>query len=159
MNRILALFTAIFITFFILSCASLSPNNKYLIGTWKVEKVERHNIPNPPIQTAANGQTKASADAAKQAAKTEERLERIIKTRLNSTLTINKDKTAVQESEDRTIHGTWKLKNKGKRILVTSKEPDRKITIDILRMNDTSAVFLENLPVGSLKVTYKKEKK
>jgi hypothetical protein len=167
MKRLLTLLFAFTVVFLISSCATFQPKQKYLIGTWKAVKVEKYNIPNTPLNTVENtqksksnaGEKTDSSVVAKQLSKTEQRLNRIIQTEYHSTLTINADKTATKEIHGKTIHAKWKLKNNGTRLLVNNKETGKKLTIDIQHLNDTSAVVVENLPVGGLKITYKKEKK
>jgi len=145
MNRILTLLTVIFIAIFISSCATSGWNKKYFIGTWKPVKVEKYNIANLSDQ---------------QASKIEEKMAGLIQTELLSLLTVNEDNTADKEYAGITFHGTWKWKKKGTHIQFDNdKKISWNITIDVLRMNDTSAVVLENLHNVALKVTYKKEKK
>jgi hypothetical protein len=84
----------------------------------------------------------------------------LIQTELHSLLTINKDNTADKECAGIIFHDTWKWEKRGTYIQFdNNKEINWKITIDVLRMNDTSAVVLENLHNVPFKVTYKKEKK
>ncbi len=167
MKRLLPLFFAITFAFLISSCATFYPNQKYLIGTWKTEKVEKYKVPNLQIPAAGTqaktkpgtGDTKALADTAGQPSQLEGKLDRMIQTELRSTLTLNANKTAIKEFNGKTIHGNWKLTNHGTRLLASNKETGKKMTIDILHINDTSAVVTESFPFGSLKITYKKEKK
>jgi hypothetical protein len=167
MKRLLTLCFAVTITFLISSCATFSPNQKYLIGTWKAEKVEKYNMTNLQIPAAGPqgktkpvaGDTRPSADTAGQSSRIGVQIDKIIQTELRSTLTLNADKTAIKENHGKTYHGKWKLTNHGTRLLATSKETGKKKTFDILHINDTSAVITESFPFGSLKITYKKEKK
>jgi len=165
MKRPLTLFFAFAITLMISSCAT-SLNQKKLVGTWKAIKIERYNIPN--LAASASGEnrndkssatTADSTAAPRQLSKAEDQLNRLIKMEQRSTLTLNADKTAIKEIPGKTIHATWKLKKQGTRLLVDSKEAGKKMTIEILHINDTSAVVVETLPIGGLKVTYRKEKK
>ncbi|MGA2824117.1 MAG: hypothetical protein ABSE72_11395 [Bacteroidales bacterium] len=167
MKRLLTLFFAFTVVFLISSCAILQPNQKYLIGTWKAVKAEKYNIPNTPSNTAANAQKSKnstgekidSSAVARQLLNTERQFTRLIVTELLSTIIMNANKTAIKEFNGKTEHAKWKLRNNGTRLLVNSKETGKKLTIDIQHINDTSAVVVEHLPVGSLKITYKKEKK
>ncbi|MCX6244978.1 MAG: hypothetical protein NTU98_09765 [Bacteroidetes bacterium] len=166
MNRILTVLIVVLIASVGTSYAGTHPNQKKLIGTWKAVKVERYNMPSMPAQASstASPASKAKAtpgdtvSAANQAKKMEEQLARIIQVEERSTLTINADKTAVKEVPGKTIHAKWKLKNKGTKLIVDLQETGKKMNIDILRINDTSIVVVTNLPVGGLKVTYKKQK-
>ena len=167
MKRLLTLFFAFTVAFLISSCSTINRNKKYLIGTWKAEKVEKYNVPNRQIPAAGSqgktkpgtGDTIASADTAGQASKVKGQIDRLIQAEHRSTLTVNANKTAIKESHGKTVHGKWKLTNHGTRLLANSKETGKKITIDILHINDTSAVVTQNFRFGSLKITYKKVKK
>ena len=171
MKRIQTLFFAISLSILIASCASMSGNQKRLIGTWKAEKVEKHNIPDfKTIQTSPTANTNTqksktdnvadtnSVPVAKEASKAEKQLNRFIQMEEGSKLTVNKDKTAIRESLGKTVHATWKLK-KGTILMINVKETGKKFTANIQHITDTSLVVLEPLPIGALKVTYKKEKK
>lgn len=170
MNRILTVLTIVLIASLVTSCASMQPNQKKLIGTWKVVKIEKYNIPSVPAQTssAASSASKASkttaapsdtsASASAQAAKFEEKLAKMIRTEEHSLLIFNADKTAVKETPGKTMHATWKLKKKGTHLVVDVKESGKKMDIDILHINDTSITAITKLPVGGLKVTYRKQK-
>jgi hypothetical protein len=156
MKRAVTLFFAFTFALLVTSCATTS-NQKKLIGTWKAIKIERYNIPN--LAASATGEAKTvkssattpdSTGAPRPVSKAEEQLNRLIKMEQRSTLTLNADKTAVKEIPGKTIHATWKLKNKGTRLLVDSKDAGKKMTIEILHINDTSAVVVETLPMGGL---------
>jgi hypothetical protein len=165
------LFSAI-IAVLITSCASISPNQKKLVGTWRPDKVEKFDLKNP--QTAAAGTEEATKAGAEEATKTSEEetspaakavesradveLKRMIDTQRRSILTLNADKTLIQDYHGKKINGTWKLKKHGTRMLTTAKESGRKITFNVESVTDTTAVFTAELPVGGVKISYKKMK-
>jgi hypothetical protein len=171
MKRHLTLLFAFSFVFLTAFSKPVEPIQKRLLGTWKVVKVEKYDIPNiiPPApqntqkSTTTHKDTTTSAMSATatahQASKMEDRLNRIIQTEMHSKLTINADKTAIEERPGKTLKGTWKLKKHGTILLVNSKERGKKMTIDIIHVNDTSAVVIQRLPIGGLKITYRKEKK
>ena len=166
MKRLLTVFFALSFAFLITSCATTYPNQKLLIGTWRTVKVEKSNIPSssgrkdPTAQraTSATAPHSDTTSAVTQRSKAEEQLERLIKAESHSVLTINADKTAVKEYAGKTIHGTWKFKN-NTHVLVESKETDKKMVFEIQKINDTLAILKEPLPVGDLKITYRRYKK
>ena len=166
MKRLLTVFFTFCVAFLITSCATTYPNQKLLIGTWRTVKVEKSNIPatlgrTDPTALRATPITAPHNDTTggvKETSKAEQQLERLIKAESRSTMTINVDKTAVKEYPGKTIHGTWKFKN-NTHLLVVSKETDKKVLFEILKINDTLAIVKEPLPVGELKITYKKIKK
>jgi hypothetical protein len=166
MKRLLTLFFASLMALIIISCAPTKENR--LIGTWKTMKVEKYDVAAIPTQSTttssvpSRGSKTADTTAnggVKEATKFEKQLERLIINEQSSTLVVNKDKTATKELMGKTIHATWKLQNKGKSMVVNSKETGKSMTFNILHVNDTSAVVLESFPFGSLKVTYHKVKK
>ena len=165
MKRLLTLLFTLTVALLISSCATFYPNQKKLIGTWKPEKVEKYNMPDLPTQAAANqqkarpgeeGTTPATTPA--NPSRAESQLARLIENEKRSMLTFNADKTALVDFHGKTIKGTWKLKKQGTRLLASSKETEQKLDLEILHVNDTSAVMIETLPFGSLKITYKKVK-
>ena len=182
MKRLLTLFFAFTFAFLIISCATFQPNQKRLVGTWKAVSVEKYNIPNlktatqntpqvvPDRKTGTNTGTNTTTattivvdtNASSQVpekSRAEKVLARMIENEKTSTLTINADKTALKESPGKTVHATWKLKKKGTQLLIATKETGKKMTVEIQKITDTSAVVLETLPIGGLKVTYHKVKK
>ncbi len=167
MNRLLTLFCTIIVTFLVLSCASNKTIEKRLIGTWKAVKIEPivaygqtvPTIENPENMRRSHFDTTANQQRPKEPSKTEQQLNRMVDTELRSSMTINADKTAVKEYPGKTVHASWKLKDKGRSLFIKTKETDRELTFFIQRINDTSAVFTATTPVGKFKVTYKKEKK
>jgi hypothetical protein len=164
-KRLLTLLFAFTVAFLISSCATIQPNQKYFIGTWKAVNVEKIKIPNKPSNTAANAQNNTgekidSVELAKQSLRTERQLTRLTVTEQGSIITINANKTGSREFRGKTEHATWNLKNKGTLLLATSKETGKKLSIDIRHINDTSAVVVvDDASLGRLKITYKKEKK
>ncbi len=167
MKRLLTLFFAFAIAFLISSCSTINRNKKYLIGTWKAEKVEKYNVPNRQIPAAGSqgktkpgtGDTIASANTAEQSSRIEGKNARLIGADLKSTLTLNADKTTISEYHGKSVHGKWKLRKHGTRLLTNNKESGKKRTFDILHISDTSAVVTESFPFGRMKITYKKIKK
>jgi hypothetical protein len=166
MKRLLTVFFIVTIAFLVSSCAVFYPNQKKLIGTWKAVKVEKLEVNVPTAQAPAagteaktrTGEGKSSAGGP-DSAKIEKQISRMIDNEMKSTLTINADKTAIKEYSGKTIHATWKLKKRGTRLLVNTKETGKKLTLDILHINDTSVIVKATVPYGSMKVSYRKEKK
>ena len=166
MKRLLTVFFALSFAFLITSCATTYPNQKLLIGAWRTVKVEKSNIPatlgktdpTPLRTTPVTAPHSDSVAPAREASKAEQQLARLIQSESRATLTINADKTAVKEYPGKTIHGTWKFKN-NTHLQVVSKETDKKMIFEIQKINDTLAIVKEPLPVGELKITYKKIKK
>lgn len=178
MKRILTVLFTITVAIFFTSCATVYPNQKLIIGTWKTVKAEKYDIPGSAGATGKTAATKTptnktpesdlalhsttapvtdSTVAVKEPSKAEQQLARLIQSESRSTLTVNADKTAVKEYPGKTVHGTWKMKS-NTRLQVVSKETDKKMLIDIQSINDSIVVIKEPLPIGGLKVTMKKVK-
>ncbi len=166
MKRLLTVLFTISVAILITSCATTYPNQKLLIGTWSPVKVEKANIPATPGRTGTTAlkatpvtaPVKDSAASAREASQAEQQQARLMKIEYRATLTINADKTAIKEYPGKTIHGTWKMKS-NTNLQVVSKEADKKMLFEILKINDTLAIVKEPLPFGVLKITYKKIKK
>ncbi len=168
MKQLLTLFFALSVAFLVSSCATTNPNQQKLIGSWKAVKVEKFNTPDTLYGTSASIKTSDSTTggytesqrAALQSGKVVEQEKRvIIRSELNTVLTLNADKTATKEFQGKTIPATWKLKKNGTRLLVASKETDKNMILEIQRISDTSAIMVQSLPIGDFKITYKKGKK
>jgi hypothetical protein len=166
MRRLLSLFVVTTFIFLISSCA-VQPIQKRLIGTWKPVKVEPIIVPGTQEQVVQKVQETKSNKLdtvdyqakPREITKADEQKERMIQSELRSTMTVYANKTAIKEYPGKTVHATWKLKNKGTNLLVNTKETGKKITFNILHVNDTSAIFTATSPVGRYKITYKKVKK
>jgi len=167
MKRLLTLFFVFTAAFLISSCATIYLNQKYLIGTWKPEKLELVHMPNHQTPAAGSqgktnpgaGETKPLAGTAEQTTIDKKQISKSKLADLRSSMTFNADKTVIKEDLGKTIHATWKLKNNGTRLLTSDKGTGEKSTFDILYINDTSAVVIESFPSFGLKITYKKVKK
>jgi hypothetical protein len=166
MKRILPLFFVLVIGLLISSCA-VQPVQKRLIGTWKAVKIEPFTLTGTPITISENIRNGPrdrhdSTDLQPKPnnpSKVEQQVERMVQSELRSTMTVNENKTAIKEYPGKTVHATWKLKNKGTTLVVKTKETDKTMTLYIQHITDTSAVFTTTSPVGKFKITYKKEKK
>lgn len=172
MKQLLTILNTAILAVLITSCATTSPNQKKLVGTWKPDKVEKYDLKNTQTETATREETRTggeepgrnaaegrnSSQANAEQSRAEIELNRAIETQRRSILTLNADNTLIQEYHGKKINGTWKLKKHGTRFLATSKESGKKMTFNIESVTDTSAVFTAELPVGGVKVSYKKMK-
>jgi len=90
-------------------------------------------------------------------------IDRIIQTEMRSplTITIKGNKRLVEKYfPGKKVTGTWKLKKKGKQIVIKGKEGmKRKVTMDFLSLTDSTAMVITHLPVADLKIKYRKEVK
>ncbi len=156
----------IFLTAFLFSCASLSPNNKILVGKWKPEYAEKYIEPGKEKKTetkvvsdtAAEKKSKTVTNEMPNQQRADAEWERMVNTEKRTPLIVNEDHTLQKTFHQKTVKGSWKLKNKGKRLIMTESTTGQKLRADILEINDSMMVVVERLPVGDIKVKYVKEK-
>jgi len=174
MKRILILLLTVTVVFLISSCATTSPSQKYLIGTWKPVNIEKYNLPvhsrsdagnegktNPGTKgtTSSSDKDRQTYNERKQNAREELRSSLTFYSDNTSSLTFKANKTAIKESEGKTVNAKWKLTNHGTRLQINRKEPAEITTYDIIQINDTTAVVSESFSVLSMRITFKKVKK
>jgi len=167
MNRLISSLSIILITVLFFSCVTTSSRTKQLVGKWKPVKIENASVPaNKTVLAgkrvqdslgASQGQVKQdSAITALSIA--EKRLDHLIQTEMRSSMQLNADKTAEMTFRGKTVKGTWKMKKKG--TILSAKNPDtgRSLELEVVKVNDTSAVMYEKTKDGKLRITYHKEK-
>ena len=176
---LIALFSLIIISN---SCKVTYPNEKYMNGRWTPVKVERFVEPGSVATTPAPAPKSSASTPAKSTEnpdsttitlkkrrnnnaippelERENLIQRHILAEQKACLEVNQEKKmVVKVYPGKTIKATWKMKNKGTRITTKNIETGKKSTIDILEINDTSAVLLERFLIGNIKVTYHKDVK
>jgi hypothetical protein len=162
MRKFLTIPVACLFIFLIASCTSTKQIENRMVGTWKAVTVEPIGVPSFPAaaQTAAKpaGNDSTLAPTHEQS-RLEGQISRMIESEKRSTLTINADKTAVKEYPGKTINASWKLKKKGTRIVAKSKDTGKNLTLDIVKITDSTAVVESTMQYGTMKITYKKVKK
>lgn len=164
MKRLLILFFTVSVAFLISSCATTSPNQRYLIGTWKPINVEKytlaaHQNPGAGERSSSSGKNKQTYNEQKQNTREELRSTLSFYSDNTSSLTFKSNKTAIKEIGGKTVNARWKLTDHGTHLVINSKEPAEITTYDIIHINDTTAVVSESFSVLSMKITYKKVKK
>ncbi|MBE0647874.1 MAG: hypothetical protein IH596_08825 [Bacteroidales bacterium] len=83
-------------------------------------------------------------------------LNRLIQAETRTNIVIYPDHTAAKFYRSRTVKATWKLKGKGTVLIAKDLEKKEKYRIDILEVDGSKMVVVENLPVGGIKITYQK---
>ena len=166
-QRLLAYLTGISFILFIASCAVTHPNEQLIVGDWKPVKAEKY-IP-PPKESKTK---QVPADSAKMARKAQKQFkeepagdskqdnqwERMVVTELRSPITVYPNKTVSKFYPGKTAKGTWKLKKKGTRIIAKESQTNKKLTMDILQVTETTATVIERFPFGDIKIEYVREK-
>ena len=179
--KLLSLIAFLSILVFVNACKVTYPNEKLLIGKWTPVKVEKYtdagtiapSMGTPSQKPSANSAAKPVATGDSTSNKTgvagtgksqEESMAHQLSKMTNemerTTLEVYKEKKmVVLYNPKMTVKGNWKLKKKGTQIAVKELKSGRKFVIDIMKINDTSAVVINRYPFGDVKVTYHKEAK
>jgi hypothetical protein len=163
-----------FLLVFAVSCKVTYPTEKYLQGKWTPIKVEKYVEPGTAPAKPAKSKSTAvktavvdttagakvlAADAMTPETDADITLNRMIVVEQRATLEVFTDKKMVIKDYQRKVaKATYKLKKKG--YVVNAKEIDsgKKLTLEILSINDTSAVVVERFPFGDIKIEYQKVK-
>jgi hypothetical protein len=157
------------------SCKVTYPNEKFMKGKWTPLKVEKYVEPGKAAKGDGSAPETTSNSTAKSIANTdstsvrkaknnnvippetlrENSIDRHMLAEQKSYLVINHDKKMVEKFySGKTLKATWKMKKKGTQIVAKEIQSGKKLTMDILKINDTSAVVVGRMPYGCLKVTY-----
>jgi hypothetical protein len=140
-----------------ISTTAISQNKvKYLVGKWIPAKVERINV--VKVQPITNTNNGGKTGNSQEPAKTEDQIKRFIQSEERTQLIIKADKTAEKDYIGKVIHAKWKLTKHGTKLAAKSTDTGKKMTYDILRLNDTLMIVMGHYPFGDLKLTYKKDK-
>ncbi len=83
-------------------------------------------------------------------------LNRLIQAEGRAQMVIYPDHSAAKFYRGRTVKATWKLRGNGTVLVAKDLEKKDKYRIDILEISDSKMVVVENLPIGGIKITYKK---
>jgi hypothetical protein len=88
----------------------------------------------------------------------QQRLDRLIQTEQRSPLIIAADKVAVKNYPGNPLKASWKMNAKGTKVTAKDFKTKEKYVLDIVEVTDTKLVIIETLPIGTLKISYVKEK-
>lgn len=83
-------------------------------------------------------------------------LNKLIQAESRANIVIYPDHTAAKFYRARTVKATWKLKGQGTVLVAKDLEKKDKYRIDILEVDASKMVVVENLPIGGIKITYQK---
>ena len=166
------------------SCVTTHPNEKLLAGSWNPVKAEQYftedeleEIEN--IQSQSTQQKLASSPTTSQTTGTttpttsttssqrkrgnkgdqgdlKMNLNRLIRAEERAQIIISPDKSLAKFYHKKTIKATWKLRGNGTKFMVKDIENKDRYRIDILEITESKMVVVENLPIGGIKITYKK---
>ena len=169
--KIITLFALITMIVLANSCKVTYPNEKKIIGKWNPVKVEKIS---PPVQSTAsetphpkstpktdslsinNGK---NAQGIAPESRGENQLNQMASLEERTSLEVYSEKKMIVKAyPKKTYKGTWKMKKKGMQVQVKNIQTGEKRTIDLVKINDTSAVLLERFPFGDIKITYLKER-
>ena len=170
-NTFFTLILIISLSLFVNSCKVIYPNERKIIGKWTPVKVEKISLqepsavastPRPKPKTPADSTTLKSDQNSlgmDQNSKTDIQLNRFAAAEERTPLEVYQEKHILVKNYPQTSYkGTWKMKKKGMQVQVKNIQTGEKRTVDIVHLNDTSAVLLERFPFGDIKITYHKER-
>jgi hypothetical protein len=171
---------------FLKACVTTHPHEKLVIGEWKPVKVEKFFTPEeeeqmknaqsqaaksrpsaePEQPSEATGNTSLSSPSQKPTDQgrvgesavrdPEAELNKRIQVESRSNMILYNDLTLEKFYREKTFEGTWKLKRKGSVLAVRIPERRETYRVDVLDVSDDTLVLVGNLPVGGIKITYKK---
>lgn len=185
MKRIVPIILLMAFAGFFTSCKTTHPNEKLIVGEWKPVKVEKYfteeeqeqlnNMqtgntktkpvspdPNTSTGNASGGNTTTGANVQpregdqQQGRDLSNELQRLIRAESRANIIIYPDKTAAKFYRGRTVKATWKLRRNGTVFVAKDLKDKKKYRIDILSISDNTMEVVENLPVGGIKILYKK---
>jgi len=167
------------------SCATTHPNEKLIVGAWKPEKAEKYfteeeekamkNIQSQPAGSKPAVKPAPSSPSGSTGTTTQvipapsenrggkrgdgdvvHQLNNLIRAESRTPMVVYPDYSAAKFYKNRTVKATWKLKGNGTVLKVKDIEKKERYRIDILEVSDYKLVIVENLPIGGIKITYKK---
>jgi hypothetical protein len=159
------------ISFIISSCATNHAVEKLLIGKWNPVHVE--NLAPGSYQLGAMKTIKVDTSTTEGTTKEieltlpatpdnkEAKIVRYMNNEQNSPVLIsitNNQRKVEKYFPGKTVSGTWKLKKKGKRLVVKETETGKMVTLDIVSLTDSTTVLIQKLPFGDIKIKYAKVK-
>jgi hypothetical protein len=139
-TRFIALVVALLLIIPLLnSCktTSYSEKERMLIGKWRVINVEMLTDNNVPP---------------------DEKQMKTVNLERRTSLEIKEDKTAVKKFPGTTLEGKWQLKGNGSKLVAKDPKSLKKIRYKIVKLTPDQAIVENPTPLGTLKITYQKEK-
>lgn len=175
-KKSIALTIFVMVAFFISSCLAGNPKEKMLVGTWIPLKVSPYTPPVPASKATAVKKTttapKTVTDTTQQVkkdpgavntnstleARKAEKLSRFIETQLHTSFTLNADRTCSIQFPNKKVEANWKLKKKGTNLVFRVPASGIKRTLELVFLNDTSAMAIQKSDEGSVIIRYSKKK-
>ncbi len=161
----------------ITSCATTHPNEKLIVGTWRTVKVEKYvdesamkaaaNAPAPKTGSNVNRTEPTSqSDPPRETQSTDperdnkvqNKLNRLIQSEERAVLVIDSGHFASKQYPGTLKRATWKMKSNGMVIIAKNIENKERVRMEIEEISENQAVIIQELPVGSLRITYSREK-
>lgn len=166
------------------SCATTHhPNEALIVGEWSPVRAEKYfteeeeaqlksmqsnsqgnasvkndpkSPPAGPASSASPAGSSAQGEVREGTQNIDAALDRLIRAESRANIIIYPDKTAVKFYRERIVKATWKLRRNGTVFVARDLQNKEKYRIDILEVNETQMVVVENLPVGGIRITYTK---
>lgn len=156
------------------SCKTTYPTEKLLQGKWTPVKVESYKgegsqnatksskssstaVKSSAVKDSTSRSAGGSDAGALSGSEKDVQLHRMMVVEERASLEVFTDKKMVLKNYNTKVaKAKYKLKNKGYQVSAKEITTGKKLTLDILSINDTSAVVVERFPFGDIKITYHK---
>jgi len=161
----------------ITSCATTHPNEKLIVGTWRTVKVEKYVDESAMKAAAATPSSKTGSNVnrtettspndpqrgiqstdAERENKVQNKLNRLIQSEERAVLVIDSGHFASKQYPGTLKRATWKMKPNGMVIIAKNLENKERVRMEIEEISENQAVIIQELPVGSLRITYARER-
>lgn len=170
--RIRKLFTltSLLISFTLLTAnlQAANPREKKLIGSWQPVKVNPYVSKTPVTasaktkitDTTAAGKIKkgTSAITTGEAFRKSEQLKKFMDTQMRTTMKINADGSCLVENPGKKFEARWKLKKKGTNLVIKVPGSGQKVTLELVKITDSTATTIQRMKIGDVVVNYRKQK-
>jgi hypothetical protein len=169
--RIFKLTTFVFVVislYLLAACATSHPMEKLLVGTWVPHKAAPY-VPNAKGAPAITGMKAADSSGSakhkdpktspspvvdeKQAGE----IQHVIETHMHTILKLNANKTCEVEFPGRSVNGKWKVSKNGTSLIVKDPGSGEKRTLELVFVNDTSAMVIQPTRAGDIIIRYRKQ--
>jgi hypothetical protein len=170
MKKLFTLIAIVISVTIITSCATTQPREKFLVGTWIPLKVDSYVSPNQKVSaipakkvkvadttTTEQLNTELTSAAANAEEKKAKQLEHFFATQMRTKIKVNSDKTCEIQAPGKSTNATWKLKNKGTILAIKETVSGKKRILELVQLNDTSALIIHRSPTGDFIGSYKKQ--
>ncbi len=170
MNKLFTLISVLISVYIITSCAATLPREKMLAGTWEPQKIVPYvsNKQRGPVIVSTKNtdttnlekqKTENKSTSAAVNERQAEQIQHFIGAQMRTTMKLNADKTCEIQLPEKLINANWKLKKKGTILVIRNSESGKKNSLELVFVNDTTAMAIQRSNVGDFIVKYRKQEK